>query len=221
MATRELIQAIAATAELCGAKLSEAAAMMLVNDLSEYPEHQVLAALVRVRKTGKRFSLGAVIEAIDQNDGRPGADEAWAMLPFDEDTTVVWTSEMRKAWGFAAPLWDMGDKFGARRAFVEAYEKEAEKAREQRATLFWEVSLGLDPNGREAPLRAAVERGLIPSDRLPALLPAPDMTKSPIAALAFNGAATPLLEHDGTPTSREKAMEMLARLKEAIGKPKA
>lgn len=220
MASRELIQAIAATAELCGAKLSEAAAMMLVSDLSEYPEHQVLAALVKVRKTGKRFSLGAVIDEIDQNDGRPGADAAWAMLPFDENQTVVWTNEMRTAWGLASPLWEMGDKFGARRAFVEAYGKEAEKAREQGATLFWEVSLGLDPLGREAPLRAAVERGLLPSSQLPNLLPAPDMTQSPIAAIAYGGAATPLLECDSTPTSREKAMEMLARLKEAIGKPK-
>jgi hypothetical protein len=218
MASKELIQAIAATAELCGAKISETAAMMLVHDLAAYPEPQVFAALSKVRKTGKRFSLGSLVDAINQNDGRPGGDEAWAMLPFDENTTVVWTDEMRRAWAIASPLLEMGDKFGARRAFVEAYEKEVEKAREAGATLRWEVSLGLDPRGREAPLRAAVERGQLGMDQLPVLLPAPDMTQSPIAQIAFAATATPLLEGDGVgkPTSNEVARETLRKLKEAM-----
>lgn len=217
MASREFIQAIAATAELCGAKLSEQAASMLVADLSDYPERDVFNALSRVRKSGKRFSLGAIIEEIDQNDGRPGADAAWAMLPFSESQTVVWTIEMQRAWGVASPLMEMGDKFGARRAFVEAYEQMVDRAREEGRPPHWEASLGLDPHGREAPLRAAVEKGLLPAAHLPTLLPAPDMTRSPVAAIAFGATSIPLLEHDGeTPTNREKALEMLARLKEAI-----
>jgi hypothetical protein len=218
MASIELIKAVAATAELCGAKLSEAAADMLVQDLSAYPERAVMVALNRVRKSGKRFSLGLIIEEIDQNDGRPGADTAWAMLPRDESQTVVWTNEMQQAWGVASPLMDMGDKFGARRAFCEAYDRIVEQARENGVAPRWEASLGLDPHGRESALREAVRKGYLLESSLPTLLPAPDMTRSPIAAIAFGAANTPLLEHDGggTETSRERALEMLARLREAI-----
>lgn len=190
---------------------------MLVADLSAYPEQHVLSALELVRKSGKRFSLGAIIAEIDQNDGRPGADAAWAMLPFNENQTVVWTIEMQRAWGVASSLVEMGDKFGARRAFVETYEQLVDRARADGIAPRWEASLGLDPHGREAPLRAAVERGLLPSAHLPALLPAPDMTKSPIAALAFNATAAPLLEHDTTAeTSREAALVNLAQIRAVI-----
>lgn len=218
MASRELIQAIAATAELCGAKLSEAAAMMLVQDLAQYPEGHVLQALSRVRKSGKRFSVGLVIEEIDQNDGRPGADAAWAMLPRSENQTVVWTQEMQAAWGVAAPLMEDGDRFGARRAFVEEYERLVDKAREAGLSPRWEASLGLDPNGREAAIRDAAQKGLLPARHMPNLLPAPDMTKSPIAAIAF-GAAKPMLEHD-KPMDREKAIAALQRLRDELNSGK-
>lgn len=226
MASKELIKAIAATAELCGAKLSEAAALMLVQDLSAYPENQVMTALSRVRKSGKRFSLGAVIEEIDQCDGRPGADAAWAMLPFDEDQTVVWTTEMQEAWGVASPLMELGDKFGARRAFCEAYEKITERARENGVAPRWEASLGQNPNGREAPLRMAVEKGYLLESSLPMLLPAPDLTKSPLLALV-NGKVsnTPLLANGEAadtqqPTKPERALEMLGKIREILtGKP--
>jgi hypothetical protein len=216
MASRELIQAIAATAELCGAKLSEAAALMLVRDLSEYPEHQVLEALTRVRKSSKRFSLGAIIEEIDRNDGRPGADEAWAMLPRDENQTVVWTVEMQRAWGIAQPLLEDGDKFGARRAFVEAYEREVEQARDMGTYPRWEVSLGQDPNGREAVVRSAIEKGYLPFSQLTTLLPVPDMTQSPIAAIAFSGAVKQIDGPAPEPADREKVAKLLDELKQAV-----
>ncbi len=215
MASRELIQAIAVTAELCGAKLSEAAASALILDLSSYPEKIVIDALSRVRRSGKRFSLGAIIEEIEQHDGRPGADAAWAMLPMSENQTVVWTQEMQSAWGIAAPLMEIGDKFGARKAFVEEYERQVSQNRERGIPPRWEASLGLDPHGREVVVRQAVEKGLLPAAQLQALLPAPDMTKSPIAAIAFGGCAKPMIEGDA-PMDREKALEMLARLKEEL-----
>ena len=62
MASLDLIKAIAATAELCGAKLSEAAAEMLLLDLSAYPEAEVMAALARVRRSGKRLAGGAEVQ---------------------------------------------------------------------------------------------------------------------------------------------------------------
>lgn len=210
MSSAELIQAIAATAELCGAALSEAAAKMLVRDLSEYPEEAVLRALTKVRRSGKRFSLGAIIEEIDAQDGRPGAAAAWAMIPRGESETVVWTEEMAKAWGVAAPLLDAGDKFGASRAFAEEYERLCEQARERGDPVRWTVSMGSDPHGREAAIRDAVEKGRLPASSL-GMLPPPESGNSLL--LAMSGQAnTPRLE-GGAPVDREKALRMLKQLR--------
>jgi hypothetical protein len=182
MASQELIQAIAATVELCGARLSEAAVDMLIADLSGYPEKIVIDALVRVRRGGKRFSVGAIIEEIDANDERPGPDKAWALIPKSEDQTVVWTREMAVAHGVAAPLLEMGDKFGAHRAFREEYVRLCEKARERAERVQWEVSLGLNPHGREPVISEAINRGLLPPSSS-MLLPPKDADSIPTTAL--------------------------------------
>lgn len=215
MSKMELIKAIAATAELCGARLTEAGASMLVADLSQYPHDAVLQALSKVRRSPGRFSLGAIVEAMEARDGRPGADEAWAMIPQNERDTAVWTPEMSKAWGVAAPLLEMGDKIGARMAFKDAYGRLVQEARENGVAARWEVSLGLDPNGRESAIRSAVEMGRISSSHATALLPAPDMTQSPIAGL-LTGSTQLLQTHQSDEEreeSRNRARENLLRLK--------
>ena len=211
MASKELIQAVGATAELCGAKLSEAAARMLIADLSAYPEPAVISALSRVRRKGKRFSLGAIIEEIDSQDERPGADAAWAMLPRSEDQSVVWTREMALAHGIAAPLIEIGDKFGAQRAFKEEYTRLCDAARERGERVQWEPSLGHDPAGREHVVREAIEKGRLPASSAVNLLPAPDMTQSPIVAL-LSGPVDP----DKQPMGREKALAAIAELKATL-----
>jgi hypothetical protein len=181
MASKELIQAVAATAELCGARLSDAAARMLVADLEQYPEQHVLAALTRVRRKGKRFSLGSVLEEIDAQDGRPGADTAWSMLPRSEAQTVVWTAEMAQAWGVALPLMEAGDKFGAQRAFKEEYTRLCDAAREQGIAPAWTVALGHDPAGRAQPVQEAIALGRL-SQNITQVLRL-EQAATPIAAL--------------------------------------
>ena len=76
----ELAEALAVTAELTGTELSVAAAKVMATDLAAYPRQQVLGALARCRRELKtRLTMAAVIERLD--DGRPGAEEAWAMIP--------------------------------------------------------------------------------------------------------------------------------------------
>lgn len=217
MAGIDLIKAVAATAELCGARLTEAAAMMLVDDLSAYPEAAVLRALSKVRKSRARFSLGAILEHIDAMDGRPGPDEAWAMLPKSERDTVVWTEEMSQAWGVAAPLVEAGDKFGARRAFVEAYERLIEEARDAGRPPQWVASLGDDKHGREPVIAAAVQRGLLSAGQAQMLLPGADIASSPIAALLNGGNAAPLIAAQPA-ANRDVAREHLKRLASALKK---
>ena len=97
-ASKAILQAIAVTAELTGTQLSEPAARVFAGDLAAYPEAQVLGALTRCRKEVRgRLTLQDVIGRLD--DGRPGAEEAWAMLPKDEAASCVWTDEMCSAWG--------------------------------------------------------------------------------------------------------------------------
>lgn len=171
MASRELIKAIAATSELCGAKLSEAAASMLVADLAAYPEADVIAALTRVRKGGKRFSLSAITDEMAEVDGRPGVEQAWAMIPHTEDTSVVWTEEMAQAHGVVYDLLQQGDKVAARMAFKEAYGKLVSDARDAGAPVKWSASFGDSMLGRQQALIEAVNKNRLPAEYAITLLP--------------------------------------------------
>lgn len=158
MATSSRVfKAIAVTAELCGGReFSEAAVKQFAADLSAYPEESVLKALDRCRRELQRsLTLAAVLERID--DGRPGPEEAWSMLPHDEDTTAVWTTEMAEAWGIVRDL--ERDPIAMRMAFKEAYLRIMGNARATGAAPIWQASLGWDARGREAVLVRAVEQG--------------------------------------------------------------
>lgn len=155
MATPELIQAIAVTAELCGRTFSPEAARMFVDDLDGFEEQAIAVALRRCRREVRgMLTVQDVVSRID--DGRPGPEEAWAMLPKDEGMSAVWTDEMAEAFGVAAPLLDAGDKVAARMAFKEAYATRINAARDQRRPPNWTVSLGHDPRGRDVALAEAV-----------------------------------------------------------------
>lgn len=179
MATSRVLEAIAVTAELCGKVFSPAAARQFAADLSAYPENQVLGALERCRREVKGvLSLADVISRLD--DGRPGADEAWAMIPRDETQSVVWTDEMAVAYGVARPLLAAGEPIAARVAFRECYARVVTLARcEQRAPQ-WRLSPGYDPAGRELAVSDAVSKGRLTPQQAMRLLP--DETNSEVTA---------------------------------------
>jgi hypothetical protein len=161
MPSPELIQAVAVTAELCGRTFSEAAARVFVSDLSRYPESQVIAALGRCRREVKGIlTVSDVVSRLE--DGRPGVEEAWGMIPLSESQTVVWTTEMAVAFGAALPLIERRDTVGARMAFKEAYTQAVMKARDQGTPVDWTASIGYDPAGRASVLQAAVNEGKLP-----------------------------------------------------------
>lgn len=181
MPSEELLKAIAVTAELTGTQLSAAAARVMADDLATYPEHQVMGALTRCRRELKgRLTVADVVSRLD--DGRPGAEEAWAMLPKDEATTAVWTEEMTTAYGVAAPL--IGeDNVAARMAFKEAYLSAVTKARGEGRPVKWTATLGHDVHGREAVLREAVKHGRLFAEYVSALLPHRDDPAPSVARL--------------------------------------
>jgi hypothetical protein len=109
-----------------------------------------------------------VISRID--DGRPGVEQAWAMIPQDEETSTVWTEEMAQAWGVAAPLLS-NDRIAARMAFKEAYAKAVTDARDQKLPPKWTPSFGRDVPGRQAALAEAVRHNRIGLAHAVELLP--------------------------------------------------
>lgn len=152
-----LIEAVAVTAELCGRVFSEPAARVFVQDLSGYDEAQVIDALRRCRREVRGIlTVQDVVSRLD--DGRPGVDEAWTMLPRGEDESTVWTDEMAHAWGIARHA---SDKASQRAAFREAYLAAVAYARDQRKPANWTASLGWDAGLRDAALMLAVHRGRI------------------------------------------------------------
>lgn len=206
---RKLLEAIAATAELMGREISPSAAMVMAQDLAQYPAEVTIAALANLRKEkNARFSTGAVIEQIEriQPDGRPGADEAWAMIPRDEYTSAVMTTEMAEALGIAQPLLNEGDQVAARMAFKEAYTSLVDEAKRAGKAPEWFPSLGHDPRGREAVLEEAVRLGRLPASQAAGLLPAP--AQSSVLAI----------EDKRPEISAEKRAENLRRLHCALSK---
>jgi len=107
--------------------------------------------------------LIAQIDAVT-SDGRPGAEEAWAMVPMDEAQTVVWTNEMAEAHGVCQPLLSAGDKIGARMAFKEAYERIVAQAKRTGQRPKWSASLGHDLALRKQALTRAVEQGKLTAE---------------------------------------------------------
>ncbi|MDR6421318.1 hypothetical protein J2801_003606 [Paraburkholderia phenoliruptrix] len=187
---------------------------MFVADLAGFSDGAVLKALSRCRREVRGvLTVSDVVSRID--DGRPGPEEAWAMLPRDEDTTVVWTDEMRAAWAIARPMLEADEDIPARMAFKEAYVKAVSEARENRTAVQWQVSLGHDRDGREQALKRAVELGRLSSDQARKLIPVKSSETS-IGHFLITGDAKPLLEAT-SPEQRGNVEAHLNKLKEIVG----
>lgn len=169
-AEHELIEAVAATAELCGHPLTPAAALLLARDLSSLDRQAVLAALARCRaELPHTLNIGEVLARIE--DGRPTAEEAWNMLPVTEAASVVWTNEMAQAWSGVASHLLNNEREMAHGLFVQCYAHAVLMARCKQEKVTWTASLGTDPAQREQVLLEALEKERLPADYVKELLP--------------------------------------------------
>jgi hypothetical protein len=150
--------------------LTEGQVAMFFRAVAQHPIEAVQAALdahVKDPQRGRFPPLPAdVVAQIDgqaADDGRPGADEAWAgaLKARDESASVVWTVETEQAWAVARAVLQIGDEVGARMAFRDAYNRMVDEARRHRRPVEWRASLGFDPAGRAAAIDAANVRGLL------------------------------------------------------------
>lgn len=169
MASSQVIKALAVTAQIFGKELAEDAARVYAMDLGGYSEAAVLTALSRCRRELRTFpAIADIIARVD--DGRPGAEEAWALLPKDEESSVVWCDEMREAFGTVRSL-IADDPIAARMAFREVYTRLVSEARAERKAPRWEPSLGHDKTTHEPAIREAVRKGLLDQSHAATLLP--------------------------------------------------
>ena len=163
-----LAAAICGTAEAMGQEISPSTAALMAEDLAVYPVSVVRAALKACRNEVKgRLAMADILSRVQLSDGRPGKDEAWsiALTASDESETVVLTAEIQQAMNAAAPILCLGDKVGARMAFISAYERLVTQARTEASPVSWSVSLGFDPVRRIAAIESAVRMMLIPQEQ--------------------------------------------------------
>lgn len=129
----------------------------------------------RGRFTPKPADIVEQIEAMASRDGRPGAEEAWALAlqAQDEADTVVWTTEIAEALNIARPVLNASGAISARKTFIEAYERIVLVSRKDHRSVHCVPSLGWDLSRRETVLKAATNAGLLPAPQVAALLPPP------------------------------------------------
>lgn len=119
---------------------------------------------------GRFFPLVADIRAKIPGQAKLTADEAWAVClkSMDEVVTVVVSDVIMSARAVALPIWDEGDKFGARMAFKDAYDRILADHGGQQG---WYISLGYDKRSREEVVLQAVQAGMIDMGSAIALVP--------------------------------------------------
>lgn len=158
------------------------AKMIFFKAMEPYPFDVVsraMTATIRDPQRGqyppKPADLIAQIQGAAGNDGRPGAEEAWAiaLTSRDEADTVVWTQETAEAFAIAGPVLAMGDEVGARMAFKEVYQRLVATSRNSNVPVRWSPSLGWDLERRTAALTKASNAGLLTAPVVAGLLPPP------------------------------------------------
>lgn len=147
------------------------------DELSPYPAQVVRMAFDVYRDEQPTYAPhpNAIRKICREHDGRPGAEEAWAiaLTSRDEADTVVWTAETAEAFALCQPVLQMGDEVGARMAFKEAYQRIVSKARSELRPAQWLASLGWCADRRTAALQKASVAGLLAAPTVAALLPPP------------------------------------------------
>ena len=138
--------------------------------VNAYPLHEIkksIEAHLKDADRGRFFPVPAdLIKHIESGvSGGITADEAWAIAikSTDESATVVWTSDIAKAWSASAPIMRIGDEVGARMAFKGAFDRISKEYASTGVRSEWIVSEGFDKNCRAHAIQEAIELGRLPS----------------------------------------------------------
>lgn len=145
--------------EFYGQGLNENQLKLWAKNLSDLSPSDVEAALNKLRENPKQTKAPLPAQIRDAVSGYPTADEAFGMLPRDEEDSFVSCEEISVAFGAARQFLMAGDMFSFRNVFVQTYEAELAKSRAAKLKPKWFASLGSDPSRRDDCLKKAVEKG--------------------------------------------------------------
>jgi len=168
-----IVQALSVAFQFVNQSMPDLAIEEMAEELAAYPEAQVLAALKRCRSELKSIRYSDILDRMP--GGHPGPEEAWSCVSRgmqNEALTVVWTDQMREAYGVAAGLAD--DPIAARVAFKESYTKLVSEARSRNERPAWCVSLGTDKADRERAVSEALKAGKLLPAYASKFLPLPE-----------------------------------------------
>lgn len=153
--------------------------------LSEFPLRAVAMAFSAYREENDTFPPvpNSIFKRCLMMDGRPGAEEAWAvaLLGTDESSTVVWTQEIAAAFAICRPVLESSGAISARKPFLEAYTRLVTEARAVRRPAEWIASLGWDQTHQCAAIKGAVNAGRLLAPASAALLEGPAGDPTPDA----------------------------------------
>lgn len=143
--------------------------------LKPYPMNVIGLAFISYRDENGEFAPvpAGIAKRCKLMDGRPTADEAWAiaLTSRNEEDTVVWTSETAEAFSICGPVLNAGDEVGARMAFRDAYNRLVAAARVSWSPASWNVSLGWNTEKRDVAIQRAQTAGLLSAPAAQVLLP--------------------------------------------------
>lgn len=175
-AQKEIAKALAAMTKLMpgGERIDASAGDYLIKALSGYDQQAVLDSLNRCFRELKFFpTISEIIDRI--NDGRPGAEEAWALCPKHDGSAAYLNDEIIEASNTATNLLhNGGDMVSARMVFKEVYERIVKNNRATGKRPDWFLSRAYGPGSEwtnEAALQYAIEKGRIPAPEAKLLLP--------------------------------------------------
>ena len=179
----KLVQALTLAFQYTNQTILDIAIEEMANDLSGYPEKDVMDALRRCRNELKTIRFSDILDRLP--GGYQGPNEAWASVSRimnNENESIVWTDPMRKAWGVAVSLGD--DLIAARMAFIESYTKLVSEARMRGEQPKWIVSLGWSESLRERAILEAVEKKQISQSHAEQLAPSLRQISKQVGAVA-------------------------------------
>lgn len=165
-----LAEAVKATYDVIGQSTTDLQLAVTIDELSGYPIAHVLAALSRCRKELRKLTLADILDRLP--NGHPGPEEAWGTISRamgNEALSLVWSEEMREAYGVANQLAD--DAIAARMAFKETYQRLVSEARAAGRSPKWSVSQGTDKADRERAIVEGVKAGRLSAAHAQQLLP--------------------------------------------------
>jgi hypothetical protein len=224
---RELARAVATTAGLMGFPLDAEMIAAFVERLSRYPLQVVLTGLQAVERDERgRLTLKSILDRLGAGVGHLRGNEAWSLSQAAEDerNTMVWTTEMQRAWHQAQPLVEGGDKIAARMAFLEAYDRFCAEARNAGRMPEVVVTRGWDASTADGAIARARVAGLLTAEDAERLSRLSGTTAPRIAggSTGMGGLITGFAEsvkQDGlTDAQKQTWKDLIAELKAAPAK---